>query len=331
MTEENKELVLLVQNSGIEKTKAQSVLDAFIGFFNEAAEWEAKAKALIITDISQTHEMKMAREGRLQLKEIRVAAEKTKKKLKENILLEGRFIDSIYNLIEGVIKPIENDLLEKEKFVERKEQARKEAIKNARLEKLAPYNIDTSFYNLAEMPDNVFEQLLENTRTAYEAKLEAERKAEAERIAREKAEQEERIRIAAENARLKAEAEAKEKAIAAERRAREEAERIEREKHEAALRAEREAAEKARKELEARIAAENAAKQLEAERIAAEQKAREEAERKLAAASDKEKTLAYIRQLGLVPIPIITNDQFEVILKSLRLAISNAEAKARSL
>ena len=331
MIEENKELVALVQNSGIEKTKAQSVLEAFAGFFNQAAEWEAKAKSLVITDVSQTHEMKMAREGRLQLKEIRVAAEKTKKKLKENILLEGRFIDAIYNLIEGITKPIENDLLEKEKFVERKEQARKDAIRNARLEKLAPYEVDTSFYNLAEMPDSVFDQLLENTRIAYEAKMEAERKAEAERIAREKAEQEERARIAAENIRLKAEAEAREKAIAVERRAREEAERIEKEKHEAALRAEREAAEKARRELEARIAAEEMAKRKEAERIAAEQRAKEEAERKLAAADDKEKILAYIRQLSLIPTPIITSTQFNFIIDGLHKAISNAEAKARSL
>lgn len=344
---ESRELVVLVENSGMEKTKAQTVLDAFSGFFAEASKWEAQAKMLVITDASQIHEMKMAREGRLQLKEIRVAAEKTKKKLKENIIVEGRFIDSIYNLIEGVTKPIENDLLEKEKFVERKEQARKDALAAERVEKLLPYEIDTSFYNLAEMPEAAFSQLLENTRIAYEARKEAERKAEDERIAREKAEQEERARIAAENLRLKAEAEAREKAIAQERKAREEAERIEREKREAeerkaaaireaerkkqeaALAAERAATEKARRELREKQEAEEGARRAEAARIAAEQKAKEEAERKLAAASDNEKILAYVRQIGLIPVPVVSNIASRAIMDDLRHAIVMAESRAR--
>lgn len=344
---ESRELIVLVENSGMEKTKAQTVLDAFSGFFAEASKWEAQAKMLVITDASQIHEMKMAREGRLQLKEIRVAAEKTKKKLKENILVEGRFIDSIYNLIEGVTKPIENDLLEKEKFVERKEQARKDAIAAERAERLAPYEIDTSFYNLAEMPDAAFSQLLENTRIAYEARKEAERKAEDERIAREKAEQEERARIAAENLRLKSEAEAREKAIAQERRAREEAERIEREKREAeerkaaaireaerkkqeaALAAERSAAEMARRELREKQEAEERARAAEAARLAAEKKAKDEAERKLAAASDNEKILAYVRQIGLIPVPVVSNITSRAIMDDLHHAIVMAESRAR--
>ena len=344
---ESRDLVVLVENSGMEKTKAQTVLETFTGFFAQASDWEAKAKSLVITDVSQIHEMKMAREGRLQLKEIRVAAEKTKKKLKENILVEGRFIDSIYNLIEGVTKPIENDLLEKEKFVERKEQARKDALSAERVEKLLPYEIDTSFYNLAEMPDAAFSQLLENTRMAYESRLAAERKAEDDRIAREKAEQEERARIAAENIRLKAEAEAREKAIEAERKAREEADRIEfekreaeerkaaaireaeRQKQEAALRAEREATEKAQRELRAKIEAEEREKREEAARILAEQKAKEEAERRIAAASDNEKIIAYIRQIKQIQEPAVNNIQARSIMDDLRNAIDMTESRAR--
>ena len=345
---ESRELVVLVENSGMEKTKAQTVLDAFTGFFAQASEWETKAKSLVITDISQIHEMKMAREGRLQLKEIRVAAEKTKKKLKENILIEGRFIDGVYNLIAGITTPIENDLLEKEKFVERKEQARKDALAAERVEKLLPYEIDTSFYNLAEMPEPAFAQLLENTRVAYETRIAAERKAEDERIAREKAEQEERARIAAENIRLKAEADAREKAIAEERRAREEAERIEREKREAlerkareaaeaerrkqeeALRLEREAAEKARRELQAKINAEAREKQAQKAREEAERIAKEEAERKAAMAGDFEKVLAYVRQLKSIPRPTVSNLMAASILDDLDNAIASSETHTRA-
>ena len=346
--EESKELVVLVENSGMEKTKAQTVLVAFENYFKQAARWEAMVKTLVITDASQVREMKMAHEGRMELKDIRVAAEKTKKKLKENILVEGRFIDSVYNLIAGITTPLENDLYEKEKFVERKEQARKDALAAERVEKLLPYEIDTSFYNLAEMPEASFAQLLENTRMAYEARIAAERKAEDERIAREKAEQEERARIAAENLRLKAEAEARERAIAKERRVREEAERIEREKREAEerkaaaireaerqkqeaiLRAEREAAEKARRELQAKIDAEEREKQAQRAREEAERRAKEEAEKKLAMAGDFEKVLAYIRLLKTVRAPVVSDLIAASLVTDIEQAIDRAETHARN-
>lgn len=335
--DESKELVVLVESSGMEKTKAQSVLESFTGFFKQASEWEAKTKSLVITDVSQIHEMKMAREGRLQLKEIRVAAEKTKKKLKENILIEGRFIDSIYNLIAGVTTPLEAELLEKEKFVERKEQARKDAIKAERIELLAQYEVDSSFYNLSEMPDDQFGQLLENSRLAFEARKEVERIAEADRIAREKAEIAERARIAEENVRLKAEAEAREKAIAAEKKAREESERIERQrrdeeerkarqaaeaeqrKHDEAIRAERAAADKARRELQAKLDAE-----------AAEKKAREEESIRLATAGDMAKMSAYIKRLQSVDRPVVVNQKAIQIIDAINALLARAALATQS-
>jgi hypothetical protein len=283
---ENTELTVLVEQSGVDKTKALSVLSAFENYFKMAAKWEAMVKTLVITDASQVREMKMAHEGRMELKDIRVAAEKTKKKLKENILVEGKLIDAFYNLIAGITTPLENDLWEKEKFVERKEAERKAALQAARLEKLAPYEVDASFYNLQEMPDAAFDQLLENSRIAFEARKEAERKAEDERIAREKAEQEERARIAAENIRLKAEAEAREKAIAKERKAREEAERVEREAHEAAMKAEQKRHDEEEAKARAIAEAERLARE-KAERI--ERERREEAERKAKEAAEAER------------------------------------------
>jgi len=329
------ELTVLVENSGLEKTKAMTVLSAFESYFKQAAKWESMVKTLVITDASQVREMKMAHEGRMELRDIRVAAEKTKKKLKENILVEGRFIDAIYNLIAGITTPLENELLEKEKFVERQEQARKDKLEAERLEALSPYEVDTSFFNLREMTDEAFAQLLENTRLAYQARKEAERKAEEERIAREKAEQEERARIAAENLRLKAEAEAREKALLEERKAREETERKLREeaeairkKQEEALRLEREAAEKARKELQARLEAEAREKQIQKAREEAERKAKEEAEKKLAMAGDIEKVLDYINKIKAINHPIVNNQEAIAIMALIDNALKQAEVKA---
>lgn len=342
-------LVAIVANSGIEKTKAQTVLASFTQYFEEAAKWEQQTAGLVITDVSQTKEMKLAREGRLQLKEIRVNAEKTRKKLKENIVIEGRFIDSIYNLIEGVTKPLETELLEKEQFVERQEAARIEAVRSSRAEALAVYEVDTSFYDLGNMPEASYAQLLENSRIAAESRAQAQRKAEEERIAAEKAEQEERARIAEENARLKAEAEKREAEIAAERKAREEAEAIERARVEAeqkardeAVRAEqakieaenerlRQEADKARRELQAKADAEAEAARKEAARIEAERLAKIEAARKAAQAGDAEKVLVYIEALESVQPAIVSSPSAQSIVNGIMTVLAKAREQAGNL
>jgi hypothetical protein len=75
---------------------------------------------------------------------IDVAADKKKKELKEGILVEGRLIDGIYNIIVGITKPLEASLLEKEKWVERQEEKRKEALRSERAEKIEPYDVDST-------------------------------------------------------------------------------------------------------------------------------------------------------------------------------------------
>jgi len=261
----NNELVKLVETTQLEKPKAQVVMEQFNQFFDQVSEYEAKARSIEITDISQIKEMKEARDIRLNLKDIRVNAEKVKKQLKENILVEGRFIDGCYNLIAGTVKPIEDSLLEKEKFVERLEQERLEKIRAERFNQLAVVDVDGSFYDLVNMNDQAFNQLLQNSGMAYEARKEAEKQAEEQRIANEKAEAEERARLKADNDRLQKEAEEKDRII-----------KLEREK------IEKENAERLAKEEAERKAIEAERQKLEAERlrIQNEQKAKEEAENK---------------------------------------------------
>lgn len=339
----------IVAQSGVELTKAQMVHDQFSDLFDQAAEWEQKAKEIVITDASQVGEMKLAREARLKLRDIRIAADKKKKELKEGILIEGRLIDGIYNVIAGITKPIEDSLLEKEKFVEVQEKKRKAALKLDRLEKLDPYGIDASFYDLENMTDEAFSQLLENTRLAHEAKIEARRKAEEERILREKAEAEERARIAAENARLRKEVEERERELAierakveAERRAAEEkahkereqretAERVERERQQAAIRAAKEAEQKAQYELKMNQEAEERAKQEEQARIEAQRKAKEEAKKRLEAASDKEKLSDYIEKVVSIEVPIVNSSEATGIISLMRNTIQVCVSRVEKL
>lgn len=291
---QSNELVLFVEQSTVAENQKATLLEAFSNFFEQTEEWKAKAKGLVITDVSQFREMKMAREARLALKNIRVSTEHKRKELKEESLRTSQTIDAIAKIITNQIVPIEKHLEQQEKFVEIQENKRKDELRDSRMEQLAPYGIDASFYDLRNMPDNTFAELLNNSRLAHEAKMEAERKAEQERIAKEKAEAEERERVRLENERLKKEAEERERVLAeerakaeAERKAAELAAQKEREAAEAKLRKAEEAARKEREAAEAeqrRIQAEKEEElrkeREERQRIENEMKAKAEAERK---------------------------------------------------
>lgn len=127
MSEQKNELQVLVDESGLEPSKAQIMLDRFSEYFQLAAEWEQKAKTIVVTGASQITEMKMARVGRLMLKEKRVELEKTRKSLKEQALREGKAIDGIANALKAVIVPIEEYLEQQEHFVEYANAAAEEA------------------------------------------------------------------------------------------------------------------------------------------------------------------------------------------------------------
>lgn len=272
--------------------------------FEQAEKWRTQALAIQITSADQKVEMKQARLLRLELKNTRVAADKTRKNLKADALLMGRAIDGVYNLLEAAIVPLERHLEEQEKFAERLAEAERQRVKAGREAALAPYLTEGQPLPAVEaFTDAQWTQYLADAKLLHEAKIEQARKAEAERIAAEQAAAAERERLRIENERLEREAKEREAAMKAEREAAEQAQReaaaaakAERDAIEAKAKAEREeiqrkhaaeaaaAAEKVRKERAAaaerqRIADEAAAK----ERAAIQAKA--DAERKAAQAA----------------------------------------------
>lgn len=316
--------------SSLAPETAQSLTAAFAPFFAKAEALRTRAMAITVTSIGQVKEIKDARTTRLALKDIRVAAEKTRKSLKEDSLRKGKAIDGVYNILEYAIRPLEEHLEAQEKFAERLEQERKNALAADRSRQLQVYGVDPSLYDLGAMAEATFVQLLETNRLAHESRQEAQRKAEAERIVREQAEAAERERMRAENERLKKEADAREAVLRAERvkaeaeakaaadQARKEREALEakakaeREVAEAAAKVEREAREKAEAELRARAEAEARAK--------AEQ---EEAARKAAAAPDKQKLADFAKMLHTMPMPGLTTSAAMRVGVDLGLRLNN--------
>ena len=327
---ENKKLVKIVEETGLEKTQGQVILDNFSGFLKEASEWEAKAKMIIITDISQVEEMSKAREARLALKSIRVNSENVRKTLKEKSLREGKAIDGIANVIKALIVPIEEHLEKQEKFAENLELERKAKIEAERALELSKYVEDITLYNFKDMSDEVFAKLIISVKLAFEAEQKAIKKAELERIENEKKEKAEQERIKVENAKLKAEAEAREKDLAKERaeqekklqaekeKARKEAEA--REKVEAELKAKKDEEERLKKEAEAKLQAEKLAK-LEAEKQAKLQPEKD----KLTAFAEKIKNLETPTDLSIAGRAIVEEAEKKLlaIAQEIKLKIKN--------
>ena len=127
-TEQN-QLQVIVHESALPKTKADYILEQFQDYFKIASEWEVKAKGIVVTDASQTTDMEMARVGRLFLREKRIAIEKARKSMKEDVLREGKAIDGIANVLKALIVPIEEYLDKQEHFVEIKAKEEAERLR----------------------------------------------------------------------------------------------------------------------------------------------------------------------------------------------------------
>lgn len=359
--EKTNQLVEVVDQSGLEVQTAKSLKENFLPFFEQAEEWKKKSEELIVTDVSQVREMKMAREARLALKDIRVNADKTRKALKEDSLRYGKAVQGVYNVIEYLIVPIEKHLEEQEKFAEIQEAKQKAELKSKREMDLMPYSEFVPFgLDLENMSDEDFQKTLNGAKLQLQAKVDAEKKAEAERLENDRLDkqaQDRRVELApyvqfmtdnhdlrsmtdndfstlfSSLQKAKSQYEAKQAAIAKENeQLKKDAEakelQLAKEREEASkkLKEEQEAKAKLEAEIKAKDEAEAAAKRAAEETIAQEQKARELAEKKAKSAPDKSKLLEFAKLLQEVSLPDLKSDEANKILSDAQTLIAKTVA-----
>ena len=292
---DNNQLQIIVKESGLEESTAKYILNKFQDYFTMADEWAKQTPHIVVTNANQTDMMKLARTGRLALREKRLAIEKSRKELKEQSLREGKAIDGIANVLKALIIPIEEYLEKQERFVEFQEAAKAEAI---RLE---------------------IEKKMEEERIAKEkAESEALARAQADNArlrkeaeAKERALEEERRKVAYEQEKLKKEHEAK---IAKERAEQQAKLDLVRKEQEAKLA-------KERAEQEKKLAAERAAR----EKIEAELRAKRQAEMKAEAdklkelerlknAADSEKLQKFYNDLMAIDFPVVISQEAKRVI-----------------
>jgi hypothetical protein len=239
IVEKSNQLEVIVKESGLEETKANVILKKFQDYFKITAEWELRAKTIIVTDESQTDLMALAKTGRKLLSERRIEVENTRKALKEQSLREGKAIDGIANVLKGLIAPIEEHLKKQENFIELKREAEKEVIRleiEKRMQEEEQKKIEAEKQEQIRIKNE--NDKLKQEAIEREAKIQEERKKQEEALKIERAKAEAEKKAIEDKARLereKAETERKkaEMLAAKEReaeRAKAEAERKEKER-----------------------------------------------------------------------------------------------------
>lgn len=287
------ELTTIIKTSGIVESKGLEVTSSLTEFFNEAGNWEKTVQDLVITSPTETGKMKMAREGRLHLRSMRLRAEQIVKSRRETIkarmaddVLEDKLWLKAGQMVKATFENLETKLEEKEKFAERWEAEQKQKLIEQRLKLLEPVKDFCAIYyigqaNLGEITHEQFLELLDQAKKLQKADQE-EKADEADK----KREQEERLKQAEQEKR-----EAEEKL---------EKERQDKKRLEAELKAKEEAEAKAKREAE--------------QKAEADRKAKEEAERRERGAPDKTKLINLAVQLNEMVLPNLHSAEAQKIL-----------------
>jgi hypothetical protein len=172
----------------------KEITDNLQKFFDKCNEWEATIKNLVIKDPSEVGKMKMAREGRLALREYRLEARdivaERREKLKTEMsafMLQDKLYMHSWKIIEESYKYMEGLLLEKEKFAERWHLEQREKLRNKRMTEVLSVDPEyQSVMDLATMDDEVYEALLSGLRQKALLKKQEEERLKKEFEAKQK-------------------------------------------------------------------------------------------------------------------------------------------------
>jgi hypothetical protein len=155
------ELTTILESSGVELANQEILTERFKEFFAQADEWAERAEGLVVTSVTQKKEMKDARVARLALKGVRVAAENTRKDLKEKHIKYNKAVQAVYYAIEKRTKPIEDHLFIQEKYAETVLNKQKDELQKKREDETLPYqNFIPPDINFRDMKEEDYQDYL---------------------------------------------------------------------------------------------------------------------------------------------------------------------------
>ncbi|HBH49244.1 MAG TPA: hypothetical protein DDX98_11415 [Bacteroidales bacterium] len=196
----------VIGNTQIEVPKAQAIAMNYAPFMQQINEIAIEVQQL---EKGNPEHLEMAKRYRIDLSKICSAAERQKKQDKASLLLEQKFYDALFNVVNSAGRLIQGEAQEIEKYFEKQEAERIQRLHDERLAKVEKYGVNSDHIDLGRMEDDVWVNFYKGTKASYEQKLAAEKKAEEDRKLKERKAKEYAKKLAEENKRLQAEAKRK--------------------------------------------------------------------------------------------------------------------------
>lgn len=190
----NQELVVLLEETQLQKERKQEIAKTLGKFFDKALEWEDTINSIKITSPTEEGKMKVAKEQRLALKKMRLDASKrvkAKRDIMKAKMADDKLEDTLWlragQMIDATFKNLETKAEHNETFKIRWEAEEKRKLKEARdkeiepLSEFIPFGIDYS-----EMPEAEFRKLVDIAKEAQARKIKEDAQAELDRIEKER-------------------------------------------------------------------------------------------------------------------------------------------------
>ena len=191
-------LILKVEETGLESTRAKEMEAVFIPMVKKFTELEDGFNAIMKVKEVDPKLVAQARALRLVYQKIRTGTDALHKAKKANLLIETRALDGLRNIVKYAVT--EKKLMAIEKHFENLEIERKVKLKESRELELETYGGAPDGVIVEDMADDVWKNYLVGVQAAHQIKIDAEKKADADRKA-----EEERIRKEQEAQRRKSE------------------------------------------------------------------------------------------------------------------------------
>lgn len=160
----------VIKNSNItDLTKAEEIASHYAPFLGEVSE---QIKLLKKLKKGNAEDAEKAKRIRLDLGKICSRTGDLKKKDKEFLLIQTRFVDALFNTVEGAARITQEEAKEIENHFELIEQERIEKLFVERNDKLLVFMSDGDIVpaNLGEMPEEQWKIYLKGAETGFEEK-----------------------------------------------------------------------------------------------------------------------------------------------------------------
>lgn len=178
----------------ISEKKREEVNNVLTQIFAGTSDWKSQADAIIVKDINDKMSIALAEQGRKNVKNARLSAEKVfdskreeVQQLKSEFDLEDKLWLKAKQTAQILFKDIESTFEWKANFVKRYESEQKELTTQLRVEKVSKFNTEINRIEFENMSNEMFDLFLSGIEKSYNDKIETEKKAEAEKAAKEKA------------------------------------------------------------------------------------------------------------------------------------------------